>query len=323
MANTEATQYLAASRENTTENIFQPKWIGVDWGTSNLRAFAIDKHDSIVAEVESNKGMGTLKPEEFEEALISVIDLWLVANRTIPILACGMVGARQGWKEAQYKRVPCQPVNFHGLTEVDTIDARISVHILPGLSQLTPADVMRGEETQLAGLLERYDRFTGTVCLPGTHSKWVSMNDGVVVNFRTFMTGELFSLLSKQSVLRHSLSFGEWDVPLFLSSALEAIERADSTFSDFFSIRASSLLSDLNPIAAQSKLSGLLIGQELSDAREYWNSKNVAVIGADEIASLYVDTLSELGVSVSMIDSKQATFDGLKHAANALLEKIK
>lgn len=320
MTSQKAMKKISGRTVYSVKNPVKPKWIGVDWGTSNMRVFAIDHTDRVVAELESDQGMGSLAPEEFEDVLINLIDHWLSPDNVIPVLACGMVGARQGWKEAQYRDVPCAPVSNQGLTTVTINDTRLSIHILPGLSQQTPADVMRGEETQIAGLLQNDRSFSGIICLPGTHSKWVSMSGGVVTRFKTFMTGELFSLLNQYSVLRHSLSGAEWDVSSFLSSALRAIEEPESVPAELFSIRAASLIANLDPISARSSLSGMLIGQELSAAQSFWLNKTVTIIGATEIASLYADALTELGVTVSMIDARDATISGLRHAAQSLIE---
>lgn len=298
-------------------NLIQADWIGVDWGTSNVRAFALRSDNKVIDENESNRGMGSLAPDDFEPVLLDLVEPWLTAEKVTPIFACGMVGARQGWQEAEYRSVPCQPVCDQGLTEVGTNDDRISVRILPGLSQQDPHDVMRGEETQLAGFIRFNPTYHGTICLPGTHSKWVSISDGVVTHFQTFMTGELFSLLSNQSILRHSVNAKELDAPAFLQAALKAVEEPENTMAQLFQIRASSLLRHVCPVTARSVLSGMLIGQEVGMASDYWQQNEVALIGATQISSLYADTLTALGVKVDTVDAKKATLSGLSFAANS------
>ena len=168
-------------------------WIAVDWGTSRLRAWAM--RDGVpVADAASDKGMGVLDRTGFEAALRELIEPWLGSD-VMMVVACGMVGSRQGWAEAAYAAVPCAPSSGRA-TRANTRDPRLSVHILPGLKQNDPADVMRGEETQIAGHLARAPGFDGVICLPGTHTKWAQISAGEVVSFRTFMTGEMFALLS-------------------------------------------------------------------------------------------------------------------------------
>lgn len=291
-------------------------WIGVDWGTSNLRAYAIDLDGQIIDEKTSDKGMGVLAQEEFEPALIDLIQDWLVNEKVIPVFACGMVGARQGWLEAAYRSVPCSPVLGHQMTRVETIDSRIRVEILPGLSQIEPVDVMRGEETQVAGLLIENTNFSGVVCLPGTHSKWVQIKDGEVISFQTFMTGELFSLLSNHSVLRHSICGDGFDEASFMKAALSIVADPSILAAKLFSIRARSLLQDQDATAASAYLSGLIIGQELGLTRDLWEGKSVVLIGSFEVTTLYSDVLIRSGACVRHMDAAAATLAGLKIAAN-------
>ena len=117
----------------------QARWIAVDWGTSRLRAYPIDEIGFPITELESDSGMGHLRTDEFEAALIALIEPWLLDNAKIPVFACGMVGVRQGWKEAHYRPVPCNLLEPSEFTRVETSDPRIDVLILPGLSQAAPS----------------------------------------------------------------------------------------------------------------------------------------------------------------------------------------
>ncbi|MDZ4136757.1 MAG: 2-dehydro-3-deoxygalactonokinase, partial [Paracoccaceae bacterium] len=134
----------------THSDLVAPDWIAVDWGTTHLRATAMGP-EGPGATVQSSDGMGCLAPAEFEAALLRLIGAWLPDGRVTPVLACGMVGSRQGWAEAAYRTVPCTPLDATALRAVQTRDPRLSFHIAPGLRQDRPADVMRGEETQIAG----------------------------------------------------------------------------------------------------------------------------------------------------------------------------
>ena len=122
---------------------------------------------------------------------------------------------------------------------------------------------MRGEETQIAGFLASEPRFSGTICLPGTHTKWVEVEEGTVTAFHTFMTGELFSLLSEQSILRHSVSESGDDPAAFLQAARNAVARPENVATDLFGLRAASLLADYRPETARARLSGMIIGHEI------------------------------------------------------------
>ena len=241
----------------------QATWIAADWGTSTLRVWAMNADGQHLAEASSNQGMAALTPELYEPALLALVSDWLPEGQTTPVIACGMVGARQGWIEAAYTATPCPPLAAAHCITAPTNDPRLAVRIIPGLKQLTPPDVMRGEETQIAGFLASHPDFAGTVCLPGTHTKWVDLAGGRVQSFRTMMTGEVFALLSQQSVLKHSLADG-WDDAAFAKAFDTAITEPETLASRLFSLRAASLVGEPNPVAARATLSGWLIGAEFA-----------------------------------------------------------
>jgi 2-dehydro-3-deoxygalactonokinase len=292
-----------------------PDWIAVDWGTSNLRAWAMQS-DRAQAEAASDAGMGGLDPAAFEPALLALIDPWLAPGRITDVVACGMVGARQGWTEAPYARVPCAPGG--AVARPPTKDPRLAVHILPGLRQDAPPDVMRGEETQIAGLLAREPRFDGVVCHPGTHTKWAHVSAGEVVSFASFMTGELFALLSCDSVLRHSVAAEGWSDPDFTDAVEETLARPERLAGRLFGIRAEGLLAGLPPERARARLSGLLIGAELAAARPYWLGRAVALFGAAPLVRAYRAALALCGVEPATPDATELTLAGLAAAHRQL-----
>jgi len=285
-------------------------WIAVDWGTSNLRAWAM-KDDAPIAEATSDKGMGSLEKSEFEPALLTLIDPWLGAAKT-PVFACGMVGARQGWVEAPYGTVPCKP-HSQPFARPETTDPRIDVRVIPGLKQTDSPDVMRGEETQIAGLLAAMPNFDGVACLPGTHTKWVHISAGEVVSFRTFMTGELFGLLAKNSVLRHSIGSG-WNDETFAKAVTDTLSRPEAMAANLFAIRADQLLNATDPGHAKARLSGLLIGAELAAAKPYWLGQNIVLIGDETLSRHYAAALDTQAAPTHIADAKETTLAGLASA---------
>ncbi len=290
-------------------------WIAVDWGTSHLRAWAM-AGDQPKAEARSDAGMGTLDPAGFEPALLALVEPWMGA-RPVDILMCGMVGSRQGWAEAPYRAVPCTPLGTeHG--KPATRDGRLRVRIVPGLKQAAPPDVMRGEETQIAGFLAAHPNFDGVLCLPGTHTKWVQVSAGEIVSFRTFMTGEMFALLSRQSVLRHSIGEG-WDDDAFAEAVGSTLARPETLAHRLFTIRAEGLLKGAAPGRATAVLSGLLVGAELAATRPYWLGQRVAVIGASEPSNSYCAALALQGITPERADGDAMVLAGLV-AARAMAE---
>lgn len=284
------------------------EWIALDWGTTRLRASAMQGH-SVLGKRESGDGMATLSPDGFEPALLRLVADWIGPGRTDAI-ACGMVGARQGWTETPYVAAPAQPP-VASLFEVQAQSPHLRVWIIPGMKQATPADVMRGEETQIAGFLALNKNWDGVLCLPGTHTKWAHVSAGEIVSFQTFMTGELFALLGNKSVLRHSIGETGWDDSAFSDAVDATRSRPERLASALFSLRAEDLLHGPKPEAARSRLSGLLIGAELAASRPYWLGQQVAVIGETASARPYVRALELQGVPAISADGARMTLAGL------------
>lgn len=278
-----------------------PTWIAVDWGTTHLRAWAMAP-DGILAEATSDEGMGRLAATEFEAALLRLIDPWL-GTSAVQVIACGMVGSRQGWHEAPYRTVPCAPVDPAALVSVPTRDGRIRVAIAPGLKQPKPADVMRGEETQIAGALALNPalREGSLLVMPGTHSKWVSIEQGRIARFDTYMTGELFAVLRGHSILGRFAR----DVPKAAEDAaadaaflrgVQAVREGGQVAPLLFSARALVLTGGLRPELSLDYLSGLLIGEELLCGLR-GRREGVVLIGDPALCRRYREALALLGVS--------------------------
>ena len=299
-----------------TSQLTYPDWIAVDWGTSNLRVWAMTSDGEVLARNGSEQGMSDLAPDEFEVTLLSHIAPWL-GQETTPVIACGMVGSRQGWAEAPYRAVPTTPLGQSHAAPCK--DSRIAMHILPGLKQERSADVMRGEETQIAGYLADAPDFDGILCLPGTHTKWAHISAGEVVSFQTFMTGELFDLLGRDSVLRHSIGEGSaLDQEAFAGAIADTISRPEAVATQLFKIRAVDLLHGADPAVSRARLSGVLMGLELAAARPYWLGQPVALIGTPALNTLYKKALVAQGVEPSVHDADATTLRGLTAAYNEL-----
>ncbi len=294
-----------------------PEWIAADWGTSNLRLWAIGKDGTVVGERTSEKGMGQLAPAQFEDALTELAADWL--DHTSTVVACGMVGSRQGWVEAPYQTAPCA-VCPKTMVKAPVTRADLNVHVIPGIKQTNPAaDVMRGEETQIAGFLAMNPEWDGVLCLPGTHTKWVHVSANEVVSFQTFMTGEMFALLAGQSVLSHSIADSGWNDSAFDTALSTTLSRPEGLAGRLFALRAAQLVNGTDAITLRSELSGLLVGAELAAAKPYWLGQNVAIIGDDAVSAPYVAGLAAQGVAPERADATAMTLSGIT-AAFRLLE---
>ena len=294
-----------------TETVMNPNWIAVDWGTTNLRIWQCDQAGNVLDETKVQMGMGALTASEYEGVLISHIDHHLSGKGITEVLVCGMAGARQGWQDAGYLTAPCNTPALNQAVTVPTADPRIMVRILPGIKQPDPADVMRGEETQIAGFLKQTPDYNGLICLPGTHSKWVHVQNGRVVVFQTFMTGEVYDLLSRNSVLKHSVSGECFLQSDFVDAAKSAFENPADVFSQLFRLRAQHLVHDTDATVLSARLSGILIGQEVAAMERQWNHLPITLIGEEALCSLYKSALEAVGKSVDLNLSAAPTLLGL------------
>ncbi|RWC71822.1 MAG: 2-dehydro-3-deoxygalactonokinase [Mesorhizobium sp.] len=297
-----------------------PAVAALDWGTTRLRAWLIDGAGKVLAERRGDDGLITAREKGFANVLESHLTA-MGAPEELPVIICGMAGSRQGWLEAPYVSVP-SPLGaiLGGAARVP--DQKRDIRIVPGLAQrLADApDVMRGEETQLAGAgLPAKGRHL--VCMPGTHSKWVLVEDGAVTGFGTWPTGELFSVLAAHSILRHSL--GEHpspvagDNPFFRRWCEIALGEGGDVTSRLFAIRAAGLLQDLKADDAAACLSGLLIGGEIASARRRHGAgaTSVVLVASGALAVLYQAALGLAGLGLRTVDADEAVRAGLIEAA--------
>ncbi|MEX3007169.1 2-dehydro-3-deoxygalactonokinase [Hoeflea sp. TYP-13] len=286
----------------------------VDWGTSSFRIWLLSDDGSVIAERRSHEGMTQAAKTGFENVLEAHLSA-MQASQGLPVVICGMAGSRQGWREARYLTVPAKLSDIVE-TAVRIESAGRDIRILPGLAQRDPQhpDVMRGEETQLLGAFSG-DRTTGLACMPGTHSKWVRVSGGKATGFTTYMTGELFGLIARQSILRHAV--GETDScdpknPEFTRAVAEAYRDPTGVSRLLFSIRAGQLLYSRNSAGSFARLSGLLIGWEIAAARvEFGEGDEIHLIASGKLFGLYEAAFRSLGQTVTALDADEAVLKGL------------
>ncbi|MEM7320544.1 MAG: 2-dehydro-3-deoxygalactonokinase [Pseudomonadota bacterium] len=175
----------------------------------------------------------------------------------------------------------------------------------------------RCRRRQISGFLAAVPDFAGTICLPGTHTKWASVADGIVSQFQTAMTGEIFALLAEKSVLRHSIGQG-WDEAAFGDGVRAGHAKPGALAGNLFSLRAGSLLQGLTADAARAQLSGLLIGAELSAAPI--GDGEVVVIGGADLGANYAEAIRTVGHSARVVDGAGITLAGLRQAWDVLKE---
>jgi 2-dehydro-3-deoxygalactonokinase len=293
------------------------KLIAVDWGTTRLRARLTDGAGAVLAEAVSDRGIGPLNGAGHEDTFESLVATWPL----VPAIMTGMVGSRQGWREAAY--VPC-PADVAGiaatLTRFTTAKGR-AVAIIPGL-RVGDVNVMRGEETQIIGLMDAEAGFSGTVIMPGTHSKWARVEGGTTIDFASFMSGELFALLAKHSLLRHSVSDADAMGDVSGSADFRAgveYARAVPFAATLFTVRVRQLLTGTTPEANLAYLSGLVIGGEIASATTMDLAQGaLRIIAAGPLARAYGAALSVFGLSAEVRDGDAMALAGLRRVARAV-----
>lgn len=299
----------------------QAGYVAVDWGTSSFRLWLVDRAGGIVGERRSQEGMVAAAKSGFASVLRSHLDALGAANEW-PVVICGMAGARQGWVEAGYVDTPAHLASIMERAVPVPGQSR-DIRILPGIAQrdAKAPDVMRGEETQLLGALGGNAAGEAVICLPGTHSKWVTVRDGTVEGFATFMTGELFGVISRETILSHAVTGADEaeEMEAFGSAVAAAFETPALAANLLFQVRSRQLLYGGTPSSARETISGTLIGIELAAALAgKMPSNGVTLVASGRLRSLYEAAFKALSVVVRSIDAEDAVRRGLATAAEAI-----
>lgn len=327
--------------------------IAGDWGTSHLRLFLSEGTRTVATRTGPGVAPLSLQAEAaapgssptFAQILADLAGPWISQYGALPVWLCGMVGSRSGWRETAY--LPC-PVDTATLARAVRPFAAngLQIAIVPGLSCTNPhgaPDVMRGEETQIIGALASHPelrRGRRIFCLPGTHSKWVTVEEGRIVAFQTSFSGELYQLLTERSTLTRALTnsgnaaTGNVGPADLLSGAHEIAQRRAFaagyqralTLPDvplgylLFEVRSRQLAGELSRTDALAFLSGLIIGQDVQGATDLYRdattqNQPVAVIGTPQLTELYRQVLASHAVSTLLIEASEATLSGLNALA--------
>ncbi|MYN17210.1 2-dehydro-3-deoxygalactonokinase [Rugamonas sp. FT107W] len=283
------------------------KILGVDWGTSNRRAYLVDQHGACLAEHEDGLGMLAVGGRErFSGALAGLLETMNV-GREVPVIMSGMVGSASGWQEVPYldSSVPLTELPAH-LAPVADADWAGRCHIVPGYCHRDGGgvDVMRGEETQLLGAVALGHR-DGWLVLPGTHSKWVLLRDGLIQSMSTYMTGELFAMLSAGGTLSSMMGGDASDVEGYAIGLAQA-RRNEPLSNTLFRVRAGVVSRSAPAAQAPAVVSGLLIGAEFAAAARALEASggtaNITVIGSPALAVRYAVAADHFGLRCDVLD---------------------
>jgi len=302
--------------------------IALDWGTSSLRAYRLGAAGQPIEERSLALGIMQLDGGDagFERALQQACGDWQEGDPHVPLIACGMVGSQQGWREAAYVPAPVTAADLGAALRPVERAAGMPLWLVPGVIQRGALpNVMRGEETQVFGLLEERSQEQGSLLigLPGSHSKWVTVEQGRLSRFHTFMTGEVYGALLAHTILgRTAITRDAFDAQAF-ERGLRVAQSSDGRggpLSTIFSSRTLVLTGALSGEAQPDYLSGLLIGHELMAMRALCQAsadQPIVLIGNGALCSRYLWALEHCGFE-SLSFAPQATVTGLwKIAVNA------
>jgi 2-dehydro-3-deoxygalactonokinase len=291
---------------------FHTSWMGVDWGTTHRRAYTLDPTGHCAAEASDDQGALTTRGRHAESLAAWLPTLGAAADS--PVVMSGMVGSAFGWQEAPYlgPEVPLEALPQH----LVAITGHPQRHIVPGYcvrDARGQPDVMRGEETQLLGAVAMGLR-DGWFVLPGTHSKWVLLQDGRIQQLRTYMTGELFALLSTHGTLAAaSQPAGAeplWSQPAFADGV--AAGRPGALAHQLFACRARVVTGTMPAAQAQAYLSGLLIGSELQDVLQDLGQAQFHLIGSPALAEAYQVAARQLGSALTLLSPREVILSGFR-----------
>ncbi|MFD6139661.1 2-dehydro-3-deoxygalactonokinase [Promicromonospora sp. NPDC060271] len=292
--------------------------VALDWGTTTFRAWLLDGTGSVLDSVRTADGALTIAERSasarvralaFEDTFRRLCRSWLYEHPGVPVLCAGMAGSNHGWAEAGYVDVPADLGDLaEHLTVVPAGES--VVHLVPGLRVDRPdPDVLRGEEVQLVGALAEVAEGPATVVLPGTHSKWVRLDGTRVTSFTTAMTGELYGLLMRDSILAR-LATGDpgTEVTEAFTRGLDAEARGEERglAALLFTARPLALAGRLDPAEIADYVSGLLVGSEVRHMLRGTPAGVVALCGPPATEHRYRFALERGGAFVRTVGEDAA-----------------
>lgn len=282
--------------------------IAVDWGTTNRRAWALGPDGRIAAERADSAGLLAVQDRRFAESLASFLGDWLGASPGVPVIIAGMAGSRMGWVEVPYVPAPAPLAELARRLMLAGRIAGSECWIVPGMSLdgATQPEVMRGEECQILGALLQRQVSDGVFLLPGTHSKWARVSGQRLIDFRTYITGELFNLLRQSGTLAQLMTGDGEDSEAFARGVAATGHEAE-LLNRLFSARSLALFGRLEGQALASYLSGLLVSTEMRDALATWpdlTRSAVICIGSPAMLARYSACASLLGLELQGVDNK-------------------
>lgn len=289
-------------------------FVGVNWGSTNFRAYLIGADGSAIDEYSAPSGVVNLDRNGMAATMDALAARWPNSG---PVYASGMIGSNVGWQEVPYAEAPAGVADL-AAAAVATEIGSVPIHIVPGITCRRSfdgePDILRGEEIEMMGLAA-LGTSDGWVALPGTHTKWARLERGRVVEFFTSMSGEIFDRLTAKGLLASIVDGEARDGPVFLKGVASGRARKLSLGTLLFGARAQVVRGFLSKADAASYLRGLLIGSEIADAMAVYPTAGdtaVPLIGNRVVCALYASALNAAGIASEIVDSRTACLRGFK-----------
>ena len=295
--------------------------IAADWGTSNFRAFLLDGKGSVLETRQAQSGIMKVAQGAFAKEFNRLIGDWLEEYPQVPVLMAGMIGCEQGWSLATHFKLPTGlEALSSALHPVEVAPGRTG-YIVPGLTTLALGgvpDIIRGEETQVAGVISELPGGKNLLCLPGTHSKWLIIEDGIITGFHTNMSGELLDVMSGHSILGRLMEDrADVDQDAFNMGLVRSTEPG-GVLHHLFGVRTQGYYQNIPGSGLHSYFAGILLGHEIKGMLDFFpRPKKVIVIGGEKIGQSYAAALKHFGIGNELKDGNAAFVRGLWNLAQA------
>ncbi|MBM7035220.1 2-dehydro-3-deoxygalactonokinase [Vibrio ulleungensis] len=290
------------------ENKDEISWLILDWGTTNFRAFAMDDQGQVIDKIERKMGLLKVKAGGFDSYLESLLSDWLEVYQHLPVYMAGMVGSAQGWVNVPYVSTPTNVESLAKNTHQFKLPWGATATIVPGVSHCTENgsyDVMRGEEVQLFGLLELVGNSTLKAVFPGTHSKHADIKKDNLMSFSTYMTGELFSTLTTNTILGRDLP-KQTDSDFAFHKGIEDSVNPSIT-NQLFKARTHRLFGNLAENEVHDYISGSLIGNEVRGV----DHDSLYLVGEKNLSERYEQACSQLNITTQCISGDRSFIAGM------------
>ena len=284
----------------------QAHWIAVDWRTDASTIWLMGNGDAVLDRIDVPLGAPVADISGFCAAILPHVEPFL--SGTTPVVVSGAPVALG----AGFVPVPCKPAALSPVVATGG-DPRLSIHLIPAVSQGQPADILQGAEALIAGYLADHPKFDGILYIPGPDTKWCHISAEEIVSFQSFVSAELIASLAPP--LTH-----DFDRPTFLNAVHDAMSNPHRMASRLATLRAEQVLNPTDASDLAAGIAGTVIGVELAGARAYWLGQMVVVLGDGALSEAYLAALQDAGAMVERASVNGLTPKGLTAIRNDKLE---